>query len=189
MAKEIIAVQEDEELDGNYVLGEHVEEHPTYTPFEKGDYRFRVIEYTEGKWDGGKFYKPCTRATLKLELMADDGTNRINRCTAWLPFLKSSEDRIVSFMDSVGLVRKGEKFTLDMLPRCEGREGYCHVSLGEETVDSNGNPIRYNNVQWYLSAEEFAKKRPNAKKQEARALPAKKTDDPFADLSDEDIPF
>lgn len=123
--------------------------------FPEGDYRFKTIDFTRGRFPGSEKLPPAPKAILTLRLMKDDGTSKDIKTDIILA--KALEWKISSYFRAIGQKKKGEEFKMDW-NAVIGAEGCAHIK--QRTFRGNdGKDHTVNEVDYYIDPVEDSKQR------------------------------
>lgn len=125
---------------------------------EEGDTEFTVTKLVKTKFTPDKNspkwkdfkgeYINCADITCSV---VDPDTGRTAYTTKRLFLNDSGVRQICAFFESIGLMKKGEKFRMAW-DKVEGKSGHCHMKPSEY------NGTRKNNISYFISKEEWDKK-------------------------------
>lgn len=119
---------------------DEIKQDDSFILLEPGEYKFKVVEFSRGRYEGGAKIGPCNTADFELEINSSQGVANVR--TKLLMHSKV-EFRISQFFTSIGQKKKGEP----LRPRWNevvGSTGMCRIAHREY----NGNI--YNDVAEFL---------------------------------------
>jgi hypothetical protein len=129
---------------------ETIEKDSEYVLLPEGDYNFGVMSFERGRHNGSDKLPPCNKATLKLNVWDDSGTQTI--ITKSLFLHSSVEGLLCSFFTSIGQRKHGEKLAMNWAT-VVGSFGRCHVKVRNYKKD-DGSDGQANEITKFLEPDE-----------------------------------
>ena len=146
-----------------------------YTILDEGDYKYTVVGFDRGKFNGSEKLPACNKAILTLEFESAYGPVQI---TENLLLLQSLEWKISSFFRSIGQKKHGEELKPNW-NKVLGSTGMAHIKPRKYVGKNDGLEKTTNSVAYYIDYVPEV-----MRNVEKKAAPKKK-----ADEFEEDIPF
>ena len=115
----------------------------------EGDYEFTIVNCERDHYAGGAKLPPCPMAKLTLNVHSPNGDVTVK---ANMILAQKLQKKLVSFFQSIGQM-KDETFTMNW-SNVTGAKGYAHINV-RSFIDYNGNERTVNDVERYITEEEF----------------------------------
>lgn len=117
---------------------------------KEGNYEFTVESCEKSHYQGGLKLPSSPMAKLNLNVHTQDGDFKVKTT---IILCRRLMRKIISFFMSVGQMNDTESFRMNW-SNIVNANGYAHITVRKYT-DSNGKEHSVNDVERYLTAEEF----------------------------------